>query len=130
MNHQLSFGKIIILNDNIAEVIVDHNVEMTLEMVEECDEFFAKHFSENFGLLVNKINTYKYTYEATLIMGTSELLKAVAIVNYHSSSVVQSNRIASVREADNLNFKNFSGLDLGWQQGYDWLKKELSVLNQ
>ena len=32
--YELPFAKIIILDDNIAEVMIDHGVEMDVEMVE------------------------------------------------------------------------------------------------
>ena len=37
--HRLSFGEIIILKPNLAEVIVDDGIEMDLKMVEEYHEF-------------------------------------------------------------------------------------------
>ncbi len=128
MKHQLSFGKINILEDSIAEVIINHNVKISIEMIEECDQFLSEHFSDSFGVLVNKIYTYDYTYEAKLMLGSHEKLKAIAVVNYHSIGVVQSDKIAKLRASDHLNIKVFSGLDLGWQQAYEWLKQELSVI--
>lgn len=34
MKHELSFGYIILLSENIAEVVVNQNIVMTIEMVE------------------------------------------------------------------------------------------------
>lgn len=127
MKHQLSFGNINIHNGNIAEVIINKNIEMSLEMVEECEEFFDKHFPEYFGILVNKIHAYEYTFEAKLTIGTNKRLKAIAVVNYSNASKIQSDRIAALRQMDQLNMKNFSGLELGWQQSYEWLINELSA---
>ncbi|MGL1956547.1 MAG: hypothetical protein OCD00_04455 [Colwellia sp.] len=129
MKYQLDFGQINIINSNIAEITINKNIELSLEMVETTEQFFSDHFNDSFGLLINKINTYSYTYEAKLTMGSHEKLQAIAIVNYHDDGIVQSNRIAQLRQMDKLNFKTFSGLDLGWQEGIDWLKKELSANN-
>ena len=64
MKHKLSFGYITLLSENIAEVVVNRNVVMTLEMVDEYDYFLKCHFNGDFGLLINKINQYSYTFEA------------------------------------------------------------------
>ena len=127
--YQFDFGRINIINGNIAEVIIDKNVEMSIEMVEQSEQFFSEHFTDNFGMLVNKINAYQYAYEAKLTIGSHEKLKAIAVVNYHNEGIRQSDRVIKLREMDSLNLKTFSGLELGWQQGLDWLKKELSVIN-
>jgi len=125
MVHQLSFGKINIINGNIAEITINKNIEMSLEMVEECEQFFSDNFVDWFGVLVHKIHSYEYSYEAKLTMGTHEKLKAIAVVNYDDYGVTQSKRIIELRVMDNLNVKNFSGLNLGWQQALEWLALEL-----
>ena len=56
--HQLSFAKINILNEQVAEVIVEQGTIISLEMSEEYDRFLTEVFSNNFALLVNKINQY------------------------------------------------------------------------
>ena len=37
--YELSFGKIIIISDDIAEVIIDEDIEFNLKMVDEYHEF-------------------------------------------------------------------------------------------
>ncbi len=125
MTYHLSFGKINIINGNIAEIIINKDIEMSIEMVEECEYFFSQHFHDNFAILVNKINTFKYTFEAKLTIGMSDKLCAIAVVNYHGSGLEQTDRIMRLRKQDNLNLKVFSGLELGWQEGVAWLNKEL-----
>jgi len=123
--YQLSFCTINKLTDNIAEVIISNDVEVSLEMVEEHDEFLCSIFKGNFGVLVNKINTYSYTVEATLSMGSIAQMKAIASVNYNAQGNNSSQDIENRRGTDKLNWRQFSGLELGWQQAYDWLTKEL-----
>lgn len=125
MSYNLSFGKINIINGNIAEVVINNNIEISLEMIEECEDFFSKHFSGNFGLLVNKINTYEYSFEAKLTIGLNDRLRAIAVVNYYDIGTKQTDKIIQLRKKDNLNLKIFSGLELGWQDGIEWLNKEL-----
>lgn len=124
--HKLSFGYITLLSNNIAEVIVNHNTKMTIEMIEEYDEFLANYFHDDFGVLINRINDYSYTYEASLSIASLANLKAIAVVSYSSKSREESLEILAKRKRDGWNMKVFSGLELGWQQGLNWLENELS----
>ncbi len=130
MKHELSFCSINILNENIAEVIVNKSVEMSIEMVEEYDEFLSTHFSSDFGLLINKVNRYDYSFEAKLSIASHEKLKVIAVINYSDESEALTQKIKNLRAVDSWNLKNFSGIDLGWQDGFDWLKKELSAVSR
>lgn len=128
MKHRLSFAYFNILADNLLEVTVDDGVEMSLEMIEECHQFIDKHFKGDFGMLVNKINQYTYTYEAALSIASYDNMKAVAFVYYTPKSKKSVAILKDIRAADEWNHKTFSGLELGWQQAFTWLTKELSVL--
>lgn len=127
MLYWLSFGAIRKLSDDIAEVIVDNDVVMTLEMVEEYESFLQSHFPRPFGLLINRINNYSYTYEAQLSIGSLENIKALAVVNYHPSAQLSTQRIATIRTLDNWNIKQFSGLMLGYQKAKTWLEHQLQL---
>lgn len=129
MKHELSFCTINILSDSIAEVIVNNDVEVSLEMVDEYEIFFAEHFSQPFGLLINKINHYHFAFEAKLSIGSDENLKAIAVIDYNQASQLITEDIAQTRKIDGWNLQSFSGLDLGWQSALEWLKKELSAVN-
>ena len=124
--YQLSFCTVNILTDNIAELIVDENIEVSIEMVEEHDKLLCSIFKGGFGLLVNKINTYSYTLEAKLILGSIDPMKAIASVNYSPHGLQSTQDILNKRSNDRLNIKTFIGTELGWQQAYDWLRIELS----
>jgi len=123
---RLSFCTVNILTDNIAEVIIDNNIVVTIEMVEEHDNFLCSIFKGDFGVLVNKINAYSYTLEAKLIIGSIEAMKAIASVNYSTDGIQSSQDIKDKRSNDGLNLQTFSGYELGWQSAYDWLTQELS----
>ncbi|GAW95416.1 MULTISPECIES: hypothetical protein [Colwellia] len=123
--HRISFADINIISASIAEVIVDEGIEVSLEMVEEHDNFIASIFKGSYGVLLNKINTYSYSPEAQYIMGSAENIVAIAAVNYNEQGQQSSKAIADKRVIDQLNFRTFSGLDLGWQQAITWLDQEL-----
>jgi len=127
MKNKLSFCSINILSDAIAEVIVNKNVEISLEMVEEYEAFLAENFTQAFGLLINKINYYHFSFEAKLSINSHANLKAIAVIDYNEKSKLITEDIVKTRKIDGWNLCTFSGLDLGYQQGLDWIKKELSA---
>lgn len=128
MNHNLSFAKINILNESVAEVIVGQNVEISLEMSEEYNDFLAEKFPNDFAILVNKINKYDFSFEAKLSMASHENLKAIAVVTYDKEGKQEVEELAAMRQIDGWNLKVFDGLNLGWQDGLTWLENELSTL--
>ncbi len=129
MKHTLSFCTVNKLNDYIAEVIINKEVEISLEMVEEYEAILAEMFTDDFGLLVNQIHNYEFSFEAKLTIASHANQKAIAVVNYNKKNELLSDNMAKVRKIDGWNLKSFSGLELGWQQGFDWLEKELSVID-
>jgi hypothetical protein len=130
MKLNTSFGQINFLDTNIAEVIINENIEITLEIVDEYDALLTKRFSGNYAVLVNRINSYSFAYEALLCVGSAENLKALAIINYNKASEQQTKELISVRHMDNLNLKEFSGLELGRDNAIHWLNEQLTAINK
>lgn len=128
MKKNLNFGFIKILSENIAEIIINNNVVITLEMIDEYDQFLTEYFTGDFGLLINRINHYSYTFEAKLSIGSIDRLKAMAVVYYNETNKESTNSLVKARKGDNFNLKLFSGLELGWQSGLDWLHNELKEI--
>lgn len=125
--YRLSFAYINIIDNKIAEVIVDEGINVSLEMIEEHDDLLMKIFDGKFGILVNKINNYSYSIEAQLIMGSLENIAAIAAITYSVQGKDSSKLIADIRIIDQLNVKTFSGLELGWQQAVSWLQNEIAM---
>jgi len=123
--YKLSFGYIKKLSEHVAEVIINNDIEVTIEMVEELDNLLSSLFSKKFGLLVNKINHYAYTYEAQLSIGSLEKMCAIAVVHYHPKSAQSTKQVKALRANDNWNIKEFSGLELGYHQALVWLDRQL-----
>lgn len=128
MKHQLSFAKVNILSDSIAEVIVEQGAKISLEMSEEYDDFLTHKFSNNFALLVNKINQYDFSFEAKLSMASHENLMAIAVITYDNDGKHAVEKLAAMRQLDGWNLKVFDGLNLGRQEGLDWLQGELKAI--
>lgn len=130
MKHRLSFGYFTLLADNIVEVTIDEGIELSLEMIEESDVFLNAHIFGDFGMLVNRINEYTYSYEAQLTIGSYQGLKAIAFVYYSDESKCLVEKINVMRAYDDWNSCIFSGLELEWQQAVQWLKNELLIGEQ
>jgi len=124
--HRLSFADINIISDSISEVIIDEGIEVSIEMIEEHDNFLTCIFKGDYGVLINKINDYSYSAEAQFIMGSSENIIAIAAVNYNEQGRKSSKAISNKRIIDQLNIRTFAGLELGWQDAFAWLKQELA----
>ena len=126
IKHHLSFASINLLSDNIAEVIADPNIDISLEMSIEYDEFLTKIFSSNFALLINKVNQYRLSFEAKLSMASHQNLSAIAVVTYDEVSKKSVSDVASMRALDGWNLKVFDSLPLGRQDALNWLQSELN----
>ena len=122
--YRLSFAHVNVLDTHIAEVICDKNIEVTMEMIEEVEVFLCDFFVNDFGVLINKIHPYTYSFGAKLTLGSRERMKAIASVNYTDIAQAITQDIINIRSTDNLNIKQFSGLELGRQQAFEWLQEE------
>jgi len=120
-----SFGQINFISSNVAEIIINKNIEISLEIVDEYDALMAKQFAGNYAILVNRVNSYRYAYEALLCVGSAQHLKAAAIINYGTASEQRTKDLKSIRHMDNLNIKEFSGLELGRESAINWLNEQL-----
>ena len=125
MKYRLSFADLNLLSEHIVEIVVDAGIDFSLEMMEEYDRFLASHFNDEFGVLVNRVHQYSYSYEVQLSIASDEKLKAIAVVNYSQQSKESTSRIKNLRSIDGWNLAEFSSEDLGWENAFSWLEKEL-----
>jgi hypothetical protein len=125
--HRLSFAKIHFVSNNIAEVMVDNDIEITIEMIEELDDYLSSYEYQHLGILINRINSYSYSFEAKFCVYSHHKMKAIALVYYSSQCRQSTQDILDLRFMDELNLKMFEGIELGWQQALNWLQQELSL---
>lgn len=121
--YELPFGKIIILRDDIAEVIINEGIEMNLQMVKKYHNFLLSHLRSPFSLLINKINSYTYDFEAQLHLATLNEIKAMAVVAYSKKTKIATNLLASKIHPDDWNLKIFSNRD----QAHAWLWSQQNI---
>ena len=115
--HDFHFGKVIILHDNIAEVIINEGIEMSIDMINEYHDFLLKNLKAPFAILVNKIHSYTYSFEAQMHLLNLEQLKALGVVSYTQVSEMSTKMLHSMPRAFEWNLKIFKDRD----KAYDWL---------
>jgi len=94
--HTLSFGTITLLQKDIAEVIINEGVEMDLEIVETYHQFLLEKMPESFSLLINKKNSYTYSFEAQLHLATLTQINSMAVLVYNSISAAATKNLATI----------------------------------
>ena len=114
--HELSFAKIIILRDDIAEVMINDGVRMNEEMVEQYHDFLLSHLRAPFSLLVNKINSYTYDFHAQEKLATLKEINVMAVVAYNRVTKLTTETLASYPRDVKWNLEIFSNRDeaLAW----------------
>jgi len=77
-SYKLSFGTIYVLQNNLAELIVNESVLMDKVMIKEFHDFLLNKFKGGFGLLVNIIHSYSYTFVAQKTIAKLDKIKSMA----------------------------------------------------
>ena len=105
---ELPFAKIIILRKDIAEVMINDGIEMDIRMVDQYHDFLLSHLRPPFSLLINKINSYSYDFDAQLKLATLKEINAMAVVAYNRITRVTTEILASYPRSEKWNLKIFS----------------------
>jgi len=120
ITHKLSFGEITLLQEDIAEVIVNDRVEFNLEMVAEYHEFLINKMKCPFSLLINKLNSYTYTFEAQQHLATLTDINAMAVVSYSNITELTTKSLIQVSREINWKIKIFNEREVALQ----WLQDQ------
>jgi len=110
--HELSFGKIIILKEDIAEVIINHGVELTGQLVDEYHDFLCNHLQVPFSLLVNKIHDYSYNFAAQKKLAAIPEINSMAVVVYKQASERVTQLLTVIPREIDWNMKIFSDREM------------------
>ncbi len=116
--HELGFGRIILLDEDIAEVIIDDGVEMDMAMVNEYHNFLVTHLKAPFSLLINKINSYTYSFAAQRKLATIPQIKTMAVVTYNPLAERTTRSLVRIPRDREWHIKLFNDRDLALQ----WLR--------
>jgi len=124
--HELPYAKIIILQDDIAEVIIDDEVIMDEAMVDHYHEFLLSHLKAPFSLLVNKVNSYTYDFNAQMKLATLVEINAMAVVAYNRITQTTTELLASYPRSRKWSLKVFSNRN----EALSWLISEQNKIRK
>ncbi|MEH6536509.1 MAG: hypothetical protein V7719_08965 [Psychroserpens sp.] len=114
----LPFGKIKILESNIAELIINDTVVIDAEMVYAYRNLLQSHLVAPFSLLINKEHGYSYTFDAQVAMGElNDVIAFRAVVVYSQSAEMATQIVMDINKSNNWNIKIFRER----QAALDWL---------
>lgn len=116
--YELEFGKIIALGDDLAEVIINDGIEIDDTIVEKYHSFLTSHFKPPFSLLINKINSYTYSFSAQKTIATIPQIHAMAVVAYSDVTETATKALIEVPREKNWNIQIFSNRNSALQ----WLE--------
>lgn len=106
--YKLSFGEIIILKDNLAEVIINEGVLFDIEMVNEYHCFLLNHLTAPFSLLINKKYPYTYTFNAQKKIGNLDEIHLMAVTVEGFSAKKSTEFLIGLNESNHWNIKTFN----------------------
>lgn len=119
-NYRLSFATIVIFKKNLAEVIVDDGIEINEIMVDEYHDFLLTNLDAPFSLLINKKNSYSYTFNALKVIAHLDEIQAMAVVSNTSGALMSTQTLINVN--GNV-FKNIKLFDEREEALY-WLEEQ------
>jgi len=114
--HQISFAKIYVIRQDIAEIIVDTGADIDLKMVAEIHQYLLLLFSDSFSLLINKSNAYSTQLDALIQFGTLSAINKIAVFAPNRLAQMSADFSASIPSSANLNIQVFTDRDeaLAW----------------
>ena len=125
--YELSYAKIIILQEDIAEVIINDEVVINAAMVKQYHEFLRSNLTSPFSLLINKINSYTYDFDAQTELATIPEINAMAVVAYNRITELSTESLASFPRSKKWNLEIF----LNRNDALAWLLSEQKkILNK
>ena len=124
-NKTLTFADINILREDIAEVIVHEGIELSSSMVDEYHQYLQTHLKAPFSLLINKINSYTYSFEAQTKLATIDEIHVMAVVTYNNKARLSTSNLHNIFHEDQWNLKFFHNCE----EAFDWLIEEQDKLS-
>lgn len=116
--YKLSFGTIITINNHLAEVIIDEGIEMDEHLVDAYHDFLLSHLKAPFSLLINKKNSYSYTFEAQKVIANLKEIDNMAVLVGTLGSTLATKTIISLKERENIR------MFVDREEALDWLNEQ------
>ncbi|MEW4924923.1 hypothetical protein [Algibacter sp. 2305UL17-15] len=118
--YKLSFGTIIILEEDLAEVIINEGVVMNEVMVDLYHDFLLSYLKAPFSLIINKKNSYSYTFEAQKTIANLKQIHLMAVVVGSAGALMSTETLIQMNEEQDWNIKLFNkrGEALEWVENH------------
>lgn len=116
----LNFAKIIILENDVAEIIVNESIEMNLTHIKNMRDVLKENLSSPIYLIINKINHYSYDFESQVEIGNFIELKATAIICYSETTRQTTQFVSKIKTNKNWNMEIFSNK----AEALNWIKHQ------
>ena len=114
----LSFCRILIIDKNIVEVILNEGIEINPTMVDEFFTYIADKMNGVISILLNKATKYSYNFEALMQLSVSTKIRHMGVVVYDSIAVSSVNFLNERYNESQKNVKIFKTREdaLAWLQ--------------
>ncbi|TJY37355.1 DUF7793 family protein [Pontimicrobium aquaticum] len=125
---EFPYGKIIILQKSIAEVIINEGVVMDEVMIDHYHDVLRFNLEAPFSLLVNKKHSYSYDFNAQKNLATINEIAAMAVVAYNKVTSMTTQMLDKLPRKEKWNLKIFSDREeaLKWLI-YEQEKRDKSI---
>lgn len=117
---EFPYGKIIILQSNIAEVIINEGIVMDELMIDHYHDVLRFNLEAPFSLLVNKKHSYTYDFNAQRNLATINEIAAMAVVAYNRVTSMTTEMLEKLPRKEGWNLKIFSTRE----EALHWLVEE------
>lgn len=118
---QFQFGTVKMINANLAEIFINEDVKVDLQMAIECEEVLDMLMPGKYGLLLNERSEYSYTKEAESYFSEMNNLHAIAVVLNTKFTDIASKYLQSFHEEVDWNMKVFYARE----KALEWLESRL-----
>ncbi|WP_028866073.1 hypothetical protein [Psychromonas aquimarina] len=119
-SYQLPFAQFTIIKEDLAEVTVAEGVELNLHMLKQSYELLQAKLNAPFSLLINKVNSYSYSFETQMQLPELQEINAVAVLTYDYLSIKTIEYLASLPSNKDWNLHHFSNR----QNALVWLQQK------
>ncbi len=121
----IGFAKIIIHGESFAEVIVKEGVEFDEAMVDTYHAFLRTHLTAPFRLLINKVNSYSYSFKAQQTIGSIPEIDCMAILGYTPMTMFSIRALIQVPREHQWNVEVFTDR----MEALAWLGEDRSLVS-
>jgi len=120
--HQISFARIYILRNDLAEIIADDGVDINIAMVDEVHTSLLSLLDDSFSLLINKTHAYSTQLDALIKFGTLGAIDKIAVFAPNKLAKMSADFSATIPSSSELNIEVFTDRD----DALAWLKHQIT----